>query len=117
MHELSIVMSIVQIATKEASRNGASIVDEIELDIGVLSGVEMDSFDFAWQQGVKHTVLQQAVRHVNRIPGRGSCLDCATEFPMQQLYDACPACDSQLVNILSGRELSVKTLLVPDTAS
>ena len=117
MHELSIVMSIVQIATKEASRNGASIVDEIELDIGVLSSVEMDSFDFAWQQGVKNTVLQHAGGQVNRIPGKGRCLDCATEFPMQQLYDACPACDSQLVDILSGKELSVKTLLVPDTAS
>ena len=49
MHELSIVMSIVDLANKEATKHQASAIEEIELDIGCLSGIDMDSFDFAWQ--------------------------------------------------------------------
>ena len=47
MHELSIVMGIVDLATKQALANGAILIEEIELEIGCLSGIEMDSFEFA----------------------------------------------------------------------
>ena len=62
MHELSIVMSIIDIAQKESSKANALIVDEIEIDIGDFSTIEMDAFEFAWQQAVKETVLENAVK-------------------------------------------------------
>ncbi len=40
MHELSIVMSILEIATHEAEKERAQMIDEIELDIGCLSSKE-----------------------------------------------------------------------------
>lgn len=47
MHELSIVMSILDIAQKQANMAQAKVVEEIELEIGELSGIEKMSFDFA----------------------------------------------------------------------
>ena len=73
MHELSIVMSIIEIAEKQAKENNASVVEEIEIDIGELSTVEMDSFNFAWQQAVKGTMLENAARKINRINGLAAC--------------------------------------------
>ena len=112
MHELSVVMSIISIAEKESAKNNATAIDEIELDIGELSGVEMSAFEFAWQQGVKQTMLQHAVRKINRITAKARCLDCDIEFAIEKYYDACPVCGEHLLGIIQGKELRVKTLMV-----
>jgi hydrogenase nickel incorporation protein HypA/HybF len=112
MHELSIVMSIIDIASAEAAKAGAQAVEEIELDIGTLSTVDMDAFDFAWAQGVKQTLLEHSVKNVNRIEGLARCADCAIDFPVSEIYDPCPVCGGHLVEILRGKELRVKSLVV-----
>jgi hydrogenase nickel incorporation protein HypA/HybF len=110
MHELSLVMGIIDLASLEAEAHGARDVEEIVLDIGELSGVEMDSFDFAWTEGVKGTILDGTERKINRIPGKGKCLDCDTEFSLKQYYDPCPNCGEHLIDIVNGKEMKVKTL-------
>ena len=112
MHELSIVMSIVDIAQQQAEQADASIVEEIEIDIGCLSTIEMNAFEFAWRQAVKQTILEGAVKKINRIKGKAQCSDCDTSFALENLYDACPECGQHLINILAGKELRVKSLVV-----
>jgi hydrogenase nickel incorporation protein HypA/HybF len=112
MHELSIVMSIIQIAEQQAKTANARSIDEIELDIGTMSGIDMDSMNFAWEQAVKQTMLQNAVRKINSIEAKAKCLDCDTEFAIEKYYDACPVCGEHLLDILQGKELRVKSLLV-----
>lgn len=114
MHELSIAMSIIDLATTQAIQHAADSIEEIELDIGCLSGIEMDSFDFAWRQAVKRTILESAMRKVNRIEGKGRCMECGTVFPMEQVYDSCPECKSPFSEILSGKELKLRSLVLPD---
>jgi hydrogenase nickel incorporation protein HypA/HybF len=112
MHELSIVMSIVDIAAREAEKARAMHIEEIELDIGELSTVEMQAFEFAWQQGVKNTVLAGAAKTINRIEGFARCPECQIDFPVVQVYDACPVCNGHFNQILSGKELRVKSITV-----
>ena len=112
MHELSVVMSILDIVREQAANAGADNVEEIEIDIGCLSSIEMTAFDFAWQQAVKDTGLQNAARKINRIVGRASCLDCNAVFNVAQLYDACPVCGQHLLHIIAGKELRVRSLVV-----
>lgn len=112
MHELSIVMSILDIAEKESAKNNAVQIDEIELEIGELSGIDMPAFDFAWQQAVKSTKLESAAKIVNHIPGEGLCMDCKAVFPMHQLYKPCPVCGDHFITILKGKELRVKSLVI-----
>lgn len=112
MHELSVVMSIVDIATDQTRKAGAAEVEDIELVIGALSGIEMSSFDFAWRQGIKHSVLANARLHISRPGGAGRCMDCDTEFVMQRLFDPCTVCGSHLVAVTGGKEMKVKALVV-----
>lgn len=112
MHELSIVMSIIEIAEKEAAKNNAAAIEEIELEIGDLSGIEITAFDFAWSQAVKATSLEKSIKVIKHIAGEGKCLECDTIFPMQNLYDSCPVCSNQFINILKGKELRVKSLVI-----
>lgn len=112
MHELSIVMSIIDIARKEAHNAGADVIKEIELEIGEMSGIEMESFNFAWNEAVKGTVLAGANLETHRPEGKGKCLECGTDFKMENLYDPCVLCNSYFVEIIEGRELSVKSITV-----
>ncbi len=114
MHELSIVMSIIEIAQQQAFQANAIGIKEIELDIGTMSGLEMDSFEFAWNQAVKGTILASAIKKINRITAKAQCLDCNNEFIIHQYFDPCPKCGSHLIHILQGKELKVKSLLVSD---
>lgn len=112
MHELSIVMSIVDIAQQQAMKAEAQAIEEIELDIGALSGIELDALEFAWPQGVKHTMLEKAVKKINRIEGRAECADCNNRFTIENYYDACPECGGHLIHITQGKELRVRSLVV-----
>ena len=112
MHELSIAMGIVKIAETETKKAGASHVERIELEIGTLAGIEFGSLEFVWPLAVKDTVLEQAERQIEVIPGQARCMDCDTLFEVEKYYDACPKCRSNLKAIIRGRELRVKALEV-----
>jgi hydrogenase nickel incorporation protein HypA/HybF len=116
MHELSIVMGIINIAEQQAEQAGATSIDEIEMDIGCLSTVEMNAFEFAWSQAVKETILETAVKKINRIKGKAKCIDCDAIFSIENLYDACPYCGEHFLNIMEGKELRVKSLVVSEAS-
>lgn len=112
MHELSIVMGIVDIARKEVKKANKQRVETIELDIGAISGVEYEALDFAWAMGVKETVLEGAQRIINKIPAKAKCVSCQHEFEAKTIFDSCPECGEFFTEILSGKELRVKALTV-----
>ena len=112
MHELSVAMGIVRIAEEQTARAQAKEVQLIELEIGDLAGVELDSLEYVWEAAVRGTVLEKAKRKIIRVPGQGKCLDCGLEYHILHHYDPCPECQSFLKNIISGKELRVKALEV-----
>jgi hydrogenase nickel incorporation protein HypA/HybF len=112
MHELSIVMGIIDIAAAHLQKANATEIEEIELEIGALAGIEMNSFDFAWYQAVNGTPLQDSRRNINSIAGMAGCPDCNIEFSIQNVFDPCPVCNSHLIKIVKGKELRVKSLVV-----
>lgn len=112
MHELSVALGIVKIAEEETAKAKAKRVDVIELEIGTLAGIEFDSLDFVWSSAVKDTVLENATKKINIIKAKGKCLDCDTIFSIENIYDACPKCESYLKGIIQGKELRVKALEV-----
>ena len=112
MHELSIAMGIVRIAENETAKANAEKVVKIELEIGVLAGVELDSLNFVWESAVKDSVLEKAEKEISVIEGKGKCADCDTVFEMEYIYDICPKCSSNFKGILQGKELRVKALEV-----
>lgn len=112
MHELSLVMSIIDIADEQVKNNNAHRVDEIELEIGTMAGVEMESLDFAWQVAVKNTVLSNAQREVTVVKAKARCMDCGTAFFVMERFQPCPVCHDYLTEFIQGKELRVKSLVV-----
>ena len=112
MHELSIALGIVKIAEDETAKAKAKKVTKIELEIGVLAGVEIDSLNFVWESAVRSTVLENAKKEILVIKGKGKCIDCDTVFNMKNIYDICPKCKSNFKGIIQGKELRVKAIEV-----
>ena len=112
MHELSIVLGIIEVARKEFEKSHASRVDSIELEIGKLAGVEPLALEFAWPEATKNTLLEKAEKIIDYIPGLAKCAECGTVFELENIFDECPTCNSYFKNILKGKELRVKALVV-----
>jgi hydrogenase nickel incorporation protein HypA/HybF len=112
MHELSIVMSIVETAEEKVKENHAQSVESIDLVIGDLAGVENEALDFAWETAVKNTVLQTARRNIIHVPAKAKCLECDCEFEIKELYDECPLCGEHLLQIVQGKELQIKSMVL-----
>jgi hydrogenase nickel incorporation protein HypA/HybF len=112
MHELSVVSSIVKTAKKEVEKINGEKVLEIYLEIGKLSGVEMDSFNFVWPQCANNSVLASAKLFIDEPTGKAKCAECETVFDVEKLFDSCPKCNSPFKEILTGKELKIKKLII-----
>lgn len=110
MHELSIVLSIVDTAEAQARKYEATGVERIDLEIGTMAGIEPDALAFAWEAALPGTILAGAERHIHYIQARARCLDCGHEFNVQQLYEACPQCGEYFTELLQGQELKIKSI-------
>lgn len=112
MHELSIAISIIEIAEENAKREKASVINEIELDIGTQSGVVLDALEFAMQAAVIGTMLEKAAVKINSIPAKAVCMKCKHDFFVDDLFSPCPECAHPFCEITEGRELKVRSLKV-----
>jgi hydrogenase nickel incorporation protein HypA/HybF len=112
MHELSIVMSIVETATEKVRENHATSVERIDLVIGALAGIDNQALDFSWDVAVKDTVLQSANRNIISIPGKAKCITCDSEFEIAEIFDPCPLCGEHLLQVLQGKELQIKSMVL-----
>ncbi len=110
MHELSIVMGIVNIAKKEVQKAKLTKVETIELEIGTLAGIEFEALDFAWKMAVSGTVLEGAERKIDKIIAKARCTNCQYVFETKSVFDECPKCKEQFTDLISGKELRIKSL-------
>jgi hydrogenase nickel incorporation protein HypA/HybF len=112
MHEMSIAESILGIVEKAARDQGFTKVKEIRLEIGALSGVEVDALSFCMDVVLNHSVAEGARVELETAPGSGWCMVCGETVPIAALYDACPQCGGYQVQATGGTEMRVKDLLV-----
>lgn len=112
MHEMSLAEGILQIVEGAAAQQDFTRVKEIRLEIGALSGVEVEALGFCLDVVLNGSVAEGARVELERIPGQGFCLACGGTVEIQALYDACPQCGSFQVQATGGTEMRVKDLLV-----
>jgi hydrogenase nickel incorporation protein HypA/HybF len=112
MHELSIAIRIVDMAESEASKAGAQLVTHLDIDVGTLSGVVLESLDFALKQAVLDSVLENCAITIHRIQAMARCNGCLETFEVRDYFDLCPRCESPDISITQGEELRLRSLKV-----
>jgi hydrogenase nickel incorporation protein HypA/HybF len=114
MHELSIAQSIISIAANAVPENSLAVVTSVGLQIGELSGIEIESLEFAFSVIKADTLLQNAELNIQIIKGEALCAECKTIFPVSSYGICCPQCKSYSMKILKGREMQVLNILVDE---
>ena len=112
MHEMSIAMNIFDIACEKACNEGARQIVEIELDIGTQAGIEFQALEFALDQVNKNDLLKTTLFKINKIEAAAKCNDCQCEFEIINLYSPCPQCNSYNNELIKGKELRIKSILI-----
>ncbi len=112
MHEMSIAMNIVDIVSATVKDHQADKVNSIDLEIGSLSGILIDSLTFCFDAACKGTPAEGATLNIQEIQGLGKCAECHREFQVEVFLTVCPFCDSLSTEILNGKELSIKSINV-----
>lgn len=109
MHEFSLASEVVRLALEHAE--GARIL-KVVLSIGSLAGVEPGAIAFCFESLARDTLAEGALLVLEEVPGEALCRNCGSTFRLERLYEPCPGCDGHELEILRGREMSVKEMEV-----
>lgn len=110
VHELSLMEELLRLVEAEAARQGTSRVAAVVLEVGRLSGVEVEALRFAFEALKPGTAAEEAALEVDEPPGRGWCAACAAVRPLETCFEACPSCGAAPLAVLGGREVGVLAL-------
>ena len=114
MHELSIAISLVEIAEEEAKRRGVRVT-AVYLRLGALSGVVKEALLSSFEMACADTPLQGARLVVEEVPVVVYCPDCAEERMLDsvQLF-CCASCGRPTGDVRQGKELEVVALEIEE---
>lgn len=114
MHEMSIAMNIIELASAAAQAEGASVIDRIELEIGTMAGIMVESLEFCFEAAAHGTLAEGAVLDITSIPAEGHCTMCNKISAIDSLAAQCPHCGAYLLSLLTGNDLKIKAIIVDD---
>jgi hydrogenase nickel incorporation protein HypA/HybF len=112
MHELSIAMSIVDLAQEEARQRGVRVTG-VHVKLGALSGVVKDALLGSYEMACYDTPLQGSRLIVEELPVLVYCQKCESQRSISsvQLF-CCQECGTPAFEIVQGRELQMVALEV-----
>jgi len=114
MHELSIAMSIIEMAQEEATQRHVQVT-AVHLKLGPLSGVVKDALLSSYEIACFDTPLKNSRLIIEDAPLIVYCSHCQAErtLPSMQLF-CCPECGNPAGKIVHGRELEVVALEIEE---
>jgi hydrogenase nickel incorporation protein HypA/HybF len=111
MHELSIAMSMVEMAAEEAARQGGAQVCAIHLKLGPLSGVVREALLFSYDVACEGTPLEGSRLIIEEVPVVVYCPVCLGERTLASVQRFfCPDCGTPTAQVVCGKELEVVAL-------
>ena len=112
MHEFSIAVSIVESVENEALKVNALSITEMVLEIGTMAGIEFEALDTALEAAIQGTKLEKTKIQVTKVQARARCTECDHQFELNDFIAPCPECSGVFHEILAGKELKIKSIVV-----
>ncbi len=104
MHEMSLVRSLLQQVEQLRRQHGGLAVEQIEVEIGPLSGVEPLLVGEAFDTLTVEQSLTGVQLVIQEVPLTVHCLKCCLDFEMTELDFHCANCNSSAIRIIGGDE-------------
>ena len=111
MHEVSIALSLLDIAERHCKKEGYQGIESIAVKIGKASGVMPEALLFAFDAVKLGTLADKAHLTIEEIPVSGYCHRCMKSFSVDEAFVlCCPNCGETSFRIDTGRELDIVEL-------
>nr|WP_294998497.1 hydrogenase maturation nickel metallochaperone HypA [uncultured Methanobrevibacter sp.] len=119
MHELSMAQGIINAVLETAQANNATDVNEVTVEVGRLAMINPEQLEFILEVLIENTIMEDAKIIFEEIPVEMDCNDC--DFHGDAILDdsdhyaplvKCPECGSLSVEILNGKDIVVKNIVI-----
>lgn len=117
MHELSIAMSILDIASEESRRHGGARVQAIHVKLGPLSGVVARALVSAYELTREFTTFGDSRLVIEESPIVAFCPACESQRIVDSIQRMCCShCGQPVTEIVSGREMEITAMEIDDSS-
>ncbi len=110
MHEMGITQSIVAIVAEQAHGRR---VRRVTVEIGKLSPIMPDAIRFCFDVLTQDSLIAGAELDIIEVPGKATCLECAAEVSLADMFGQC-TCGSKQLRRIAGEELNIKSMEVEE---
>ncbi len=113
MHELGLCDAMLKMVRGIMKDEAVTEVQRITIEVGSLSGVVPAYMEDCWEAVTDGTELEGVEFVVETLQGTAQCMDCDAVFPSDFEHLQCPECGGRKLTPLTGRDLTLKEILVP----
>ena len=116
MHELSLLVPVVDAVVRAADQAGTDKVAAVGLRVGTLSGADVEALEGAWTIAIADVPqLRDARLEIEVMPAAIWCPGCQAEVEIDEFYALrCPVCGTPSGNLIHGREFEIAYAELPD---
>ena len=110
MHEYSIVQALLNQCEEQAKKHNAKKITKVVVKIGVMSGVEPDLLQIAFDTFKENTICDgcEFIINIQKISIR--CKKCGRESILEEFEYCCPECKSIDVDVIDGEDMYLMSL-------
>ena len=113
---MSIVQALIEQVEAEVEKSGQSgRVVGLDLVVGRLSGVHVDSIRFAYEVLAPGSILEGSTLRISEPAAYSDCRACGAREPIEELSMYCPRCGSGEIVIDGGRDLLLQSIELEQT--
>jgi hydrogenase nickel incorporation protein HypA/HybF len=114
MHELSIALSLVDLAQQEAVRRGGRVC-ALHLRVGALAGVVPEALLASYEMACLETPLEGSRLVIEEVPVMVFCPRCQMQRPLGSIQSfCCPECGTLTPQVEQGRELELVAMEIEE---
>lgn len=112
MHEFTLACNVLEIVEENVKRQNAGKVTELTLEIGSMAGVELSALQIALESLKENSILENTFIKYDIIQAKAICSHCQCNFEPAESYSPCPNCQQYGIQINSGKEIIVKSMVI-----
>lgn len=110
MHEMSIVMNILDVVLEEAEKNGAKKIKSVLLKAGKLHQIIPETLQYCYEIATKNTIAADSELQIEDVPISVRCRKCGRTFGVEDFIFICPDCEVADTETISGDELTIESI-------
>ena len=111
MHELGVLIQVIETVENFARKNGLTKIDTLVLQIGELSSIIPRYIEACYPAAIDGTLLQDTKLKIEILPGNGICKKCNQVFNLIENNNQCPKCGAEDWELLCGKEFMIKEII------